>query len=116
MPMRHGGSFAKKASTCRRFSWRRTTTCPAASTPCTWKTDFAMSRPIVAIVCIGSSSESWEPQGLPTSLALSCRGGAVHSIKSGLSQDLGQRGELHLLRFTDWKTAEKLHGPRPEEC
>jgi hypothetical protein len=30
--------------------------------PCTWKTDFAMSRPIVAIVCIGSSSESWEPQ------------------------------------------------------
>src|SRR5436189_2863796 len=28
------------------------TTCPAASTPCTWKTDFAMSRPIVVIVCM----------------------------------------------------------------
>src|SRR3954471_20600465 len=28
------------------------TTWPAASTPCTWKTDFAMSRPIVVIVCM----------------------------------------------------------------
>src|SRR5215471_5970310 len=26
-----------------------------------------MSRPIVAIVCMGSSSESWEPQQTPTS-------------------------------------------------
>src|SRR4029078_3078390 len=41
------------------------TICPAASTPCTWKTDFAMSRPIVATVCISSSSESWEPQRAP---------------------------------------------------
>src|ERR1035438_4522192 len=32
------------------------TTWPAASTPCTWKTDLAMSRPIVVIVCIVSSS------------------------------------------------------------
>src|SRR3954452_10546837 len=28
------------------------TTRPAASTPGTWKTDFAMSRPIVVIVCM----------------------------------------------------------------
>jgi hypothetical protein len=32
-----------------------------ASTPWTWKTDFAMSRPIVVTVCMDSSSESWEP-------------------------------------------------------
>src|SRR5262249_8952870 len=32
-----------------------------------------MSRPIVVIVCMSSSSESWEPQTTPTSLALTCR-------------------------------------------
>src|ERR1700752_4633225 len=49
------------------------TTWPAASTPCTWKTDFAISRPIVEIDCIGCSSESWEPQNGAHSLALSRR-------------------------------------------
>src|SRR5262249_3239323 len=33
IPTRHGGSFSKKDSTKRRFSWRRITTCPAASIP-----------------------------------------------------------------------------------
>jgi hypothetical protein len=33
----------------------------------------AMSKPIVVIVCMLSSSESWEPQTAPTSLALACR-------------------------------------------
>src|SRR6516225_4106110 len=32
-----------------------------------------MSRPMVEIVCMDSSSESWEPQAAPTSVALSCR-------------------------------------------
>src|SRR5436190_7668315 len=32
-----------------------------------------MSKPIVVIVCMLSSSESWEPQTTPTSLALTCR-------------------------------------------
>jgi hypothetical protein len=32
---------------------------PAASTPWTWKTDLAMSRPIVVIVCMFGSSKSW---------------------------------------------------------
>ena len=31
-----------------------------ASTPWTWKTDFAMSRPIVVTVCMTGSSELWE--------------------------------------------------------
>src|SRR5215475_7323760 len=34
--------------------------------------DLAISRPIVEIDCIDSSSESWEAQTAPTSLALSC--------------------------------------------
>src|SRR4029079_345728 len=32
-----------------------------------------MSKPIVVIACMLSSSESWEPQTAPTSLALACR-------------------------------------------
>jgi GNAT superfamily N-acetyltransferase len=32
-----------------------------------------MSKPIVVIACMLSSSESWEPQTAPTSLALTCR-------------------------------------------
>src|SRR5262245_39819554 len=32
-----------------------------------------MSKPIVVIACMLSSSESWEPQTEPTSLALTCR-------------------------------------------
>src|SRR5215813_11445094 len=58
------------------------TTWPAASTPCTWKTDFAISRPIVEIDCIGCSSESWEPQTTPTTWHPRAGGGAVHSIRS----------------------------------
>jgi hypothetical protein len=27
----------------------------------TWKTDLAMSKPIVVIVCMGQPSEPWEP-------------------------------------------------------
>src|SRR5665811_2172119 len=34
-------------------------TLPSASTPWTWKTDLAMSRPIVVIVCMLGSSKLW---------------------------------------------------------
>src|SRR5476649_2777217 len=37
------------------------TTWPSTSTPCTWKTDFAMSRPIVVITCMFGSSKLWGP-------------------------------------------------------
>jgi hypothetical protein len=37
------------------------TTWPPASTPWTWKTDSAMSKPIVVTVCMARSSELWEP-------------------------------------------------------
>jgi len=36
-------SFSKNARTVRRFNWRRISTWPAASTPLTWKTDFAIA-------------------------------------------------------------------------
>src|SRR5262249_3363893 len=48
-------------------------TCPAASTPWTWKTDLAMSRPIVVTVCMDSSSEIAGASAAPTSMALTCR-------------------------------------------
>src|SRR6266851_5046112 len=56
------------------------TSWPAVSTPCTWKTDLAMSNPIVVTVCMDSSSESWEPQQRPHPWHSRAGGGAVHSI------------------------------------
>jgi hypothetical protein len=47
IPIRHGGSWAKYAKTRARRSARQTTVSPTASTPCTWNTFFARSRPIV---------------------------------------------------------------------
>src|SRR5271165_5258209 len=86
MPTKHGGSCWKNARTVRRFNCRRITTWPAAPTPWTWKTDFAMSRPIVVTVCMNSSSESWEPQQRPHPWHSCAGGGAVHSIRSGQHQ------------------------------
>src|SRR6266576_2525147 len=42
-----------------------------------------MSKPIVVIVCMVRSSESWEPQQRPHPWHRCAGGGAVHSIKSG---------------------------------
>jgi hypothetical protein len=84
MPTRHAGNFSKNAMTWRRCNWRRITGWPAALTPCTWKTDLAISNPIVVTVCMLSSSESWEPQQAPRRWHSRAGGGAVHSINSGL--------------------------------
>ena len=46
----------KERQTYRRFIWRRMITLPFASTPWIWKTDFAMSRPIVVTSMTSSSS------------------------------------------------------------
>src|SRR5208282_212810 len=73
MPTKHGGSFSKNVRTCRRFNCRRTTTWPAASTPCTWKTDLAMSRPIVVIDCMTWLLRIVGALAAPTSMALTCR-------------------------------------------
>src|ERR1051325_9203975 len=47
MPIRQGGSEAKKLSTSRRRNCLRRTTVPCSSTPWAWKTFFARSRPIL---------------------------------------------------------------------
>jgi hypothetical protein len=43
----------------------------------------AMSKPIVVIICMARSSESWEPQQRPHPWHRCAGGGAVHSIKYG---------------------------------
>src|SRR5215831_3798288 len=45
-------------------------TLPSASTPWTWKIDFAMSRPIVVTACMTQSSESGHPTA---TMAPTCR-------------------------------------------
>src|SRR5258705_2723942 len=42
-----------------------------------------MSKPIVVIVCMVRSSESWEPQQRPHPWHRCAGGGAVHSINNG---------------------------------
>src|SRR6266404_9606901 len=42
-----------------------------------------MSKPIVVIVCMARSSESWEPQQRPHPWHRCAGGGAVHSINNG---------------------------------
>src|SRR5829696_1168427 len=81
MPIRQGDSEAKNLSTCPRLTWRRISTSPVALMPCTWKTDLAMSRPMVVTVLMGCSwapgcskqpcylTAGWEPS--TASLALS---------------------------------------------
>src|ERR1035437_9130658 len=59
-------------------------TLPSASTPWTWKTDLAMSRPIVGIVVMLGSSKLWGPEQPTHSWHSRAGGGAVHSIRSGL--------------------------------
>src|ERR1700682_1165479 len=46
-----------------------------------------MSKPIVVIVCMARSSESWEPYQPPHSWHSRAGGGAFHSIMNG-SRDL----------------------------
>src|SRR6516162_4841195 len=58
MPTKHGGRALKNASTSDRCSFRRNTTLPAASTPCSWKTRLAMSKPTVVISMVDGSFSS----------------------------------------------------------
>src|SRR5450631_4116685 len=44
-----------------------------------------MSKPIVVIVCMARSSESWEPQQRPHPWHRCAGGGAVHSIRNGIA-------------------------------
>src|SRR5262245_57351276 len=83
MPMRHRGRPAKNSSILARLTRLRITTAPSPSTPCTWNTDFAISRPIVITSPMDGSPQSGSLQRNHP-MALRCRRvGAVHSIRSG---------------------------------
>src|SRR5215470_15707473 len=58
MPTKQGGRALKNASTSDRCSFRRNTALPAASTPCSWKTRLAMSKPTVVISIVDGSFSS----------------------------------------------------------
>src|SRR5262245_501376 len=58
MPTKHGGRALKNASTADRCSFRCNTALPAASTPCSWKTRLAMSKPTVVISMADGSFSS----------------------------------------------------------
>src|SRR6516162_9213676 len=58
MPTKQGGRALKNASTSDRCSFRRKTALPAASTPCSWKTRLAMSKPTVVISIVDGSFNS----------------------------------------------------------
>src|ERR1700729_4139691 len=84
MPTRQGGAEAKKLAICERFSFFLTTAWPRSSTPCTWNTFFAKSRPIaVVFMVVAPISVKWT---LNTStLAHRCRlgDGGDHPIEPG---------------------------------
>src|SRR6516225_4251249 len=58
MPTKQGGRALKNASTSDRCRFRRNTVLPAASTPCSWKTRLAMSKPTVVIFMVDGSFSS----------------------------------------------------------
>src|SRR5262249_40245815 len=64
-----------------------------------------MSKPIVVIACMLSSSESWEPQTAPTSLALTCRWRSrpQHQFRTWVGS--------HLRRTVGLMTTSNFSGP-----
>src|SRR6185437_9282970 len=69
-PIRHGGISEKKRATSPRLSLRLSTGRPDLSAPCTWKTCFAMSSPMVATIFM-----AFPPRGELTNSLL--RGGSI---------------------------------------
>jgi hypothetical protein len=83
MPTKHRGRSAKNSNIFARLTRLRITTAPVSSTPWTWNTDFAISRPIVLTSPMDGSPQSGLLQRNHP-MALRCRRvGAVHSIKNG---------------------------------
>src|SRR5215472_6260739 len=88
MPTKQGGRALKNASTSDRCSFRRNTALPAASTPCSWKTRLAMSKPTVVISMVDgsfcslhSTARAWHIDAV--------RGRPPHQILSEMKSDTG---------------------------
>src|SRR6202171_872754 len=82
MPTRHFGSLPKNSSIRLRVNFLRSTTFPVASTPWTWKTDLAISSPIV-VTCFMLLS-------LRHTRKLSCRRGGEPSTSSKAATRTGR--------------------------
>src|ERR1700741_4290180 len=95
MPTKQGGKALKNASTSDRCSFRRNTALPAASTPCSWKTRLAMSKPTVVISIVDgsfcslhSTARAWHIDAV--------RGRPPHQISSAsAAARTGDAGVLH---------------------
>src|ERR1700680_3137735 len=85
MPTRHFGSLPKNSNIRLRVNFLHSTTLPVASMPWTWKTDLAISSPIV-VTCFIVALLTAHPQ---TILQEGWR--AVHIIKSGHRPDHPRR-------------------------
>src|SRR6516164_48995 len=78
MPTKQGGRALKNASTSDRCRFRRNTALPAASTPCSWKTRLAMSKPTVVIFMVEAPSVRCTQR---PELGTSMPSGVVHRIR-----------------------------------
>src|SRR5258706_16464446 len=67
-----------------------------------------MSKPIVVIVCMVRSSESWEPQQRPHPWHRCAGGGAVHSINNGQPAALSRPSQRVAGRERDEKKARTV--------
>src|ERR1700726_527616 len=76
----HGSSFSKYGIISRLCNFRLICTLPTSSTPCSWKTDFAVSKPILVILMVGGSFSTGSSD--PYYGTLMPRG-AVHPICGG---------------------------------
>src|SRR6516165_1678309 len=97
MPTKQGGRALKNASTSDRCSFRRNTALPAASTPCSWRTRLAMSKPTVVISIVDgsfsllhSTARVWHIDAV--------RGRPPHQVSSASSADRRRNGGTEILR------------------
>src|SRR6516164_9488015 len=99
MPTKQDGRALKNASTSDRCSFRRNTALPAASTPCSWKTRLAMSKPTVVIFMVDgsfsslhSTARAWHidaVRGRPPHQVSSTRGGEGGMVGSAAETRVG---------------------------
>src|SRR6516165_11904546 len=91
MPTKQGGRALKNASTSDRCRFRRNTALPAASTPCSWKTRLAMSKPTVVIFMVEAPSVRCTQR---PELGTSMPSGVVHRIRFSSGQLTKKVGNL----------------------
>src|SRR6516164_11712214 len=95
MPTKQGGRALKNASTSDRCSFRSNIALPAPSTPCSWKTRLAMSKPIVVISMVDGSFCSLHLTARAWHIA-AVRGSSTASCMDDPVGDIGRIARPHL--------------------